>query len=301
MRLPDRLGFRGKTLWDWLQLLIVPAILIGVTFAWSASQSRSDNSREERRGQDATLQGYLDEMSGLMLHEKLLDSKEPNDAVRAVARTVTLTALRRLDAERKGAVVRFLHEARLLGEPAPPALASPGQASSGADASAAPTEEVADEDQGRRRTLLLVWLKDADLRGADLTGADLTDAHLSEADLTGANLERAFLDSTDFEGAVLRDADLTRANIGGADLRGADLTGADLMGADLTADDSLAAVIPLAGDPSSPHPSRGSSGARPRPLRRRSASDTAEGFSRLRKGVSRLAVPQGAVGVRADA
>ena len=41
--------FSGKTLWDWLQLLIVPAILIGVTFAWSATQTRSDNRREDRR------------------------------------------------------------------------------------------------------------------------------------------------------------------------------------------------------------------------------------------------------------
>ena len=86
MRLPDWLGFRGKTLWDWLQLLIVPAILIGVTFAWSATQTRSDNRREDRRiaadraaaeeaRQDATLQGYLDQMSGLMLDKKLLTSK----------------------------------------------------------------------------------------------------------------------------------------------------------------------------------------------------------------------------------
>jgi hypothetical protein len=42
-----------KTVWDWLQLLIVPAILVGVTFAWSASQTRSDNKREDRRSQDA--------------------------------------------------------------------------------------------------------------------------------------------------------------------------------------------------------------------------------------------------------
>ena len=84
MRLPDRLGFRGKTLWDWLQLLIVPAILIGVTFAWSATQTRSDNRREDRRiaadraaaeeaRQDATLQGYLDQMSGLMLDRETAD------------------------------------------------------------------------------------------------------------------------------------------------------------------------------------------------------------------------------------
>jgi hypothetical protein len=57
---PDEDVQPGKTLWDWLQLLIVPAILIGVTFAWSASQTRSDNKREDRRSQDVTLQAYLD-------------------------------------------------------------------------------------------------------------------------------------------------------------------------------------------------------------------------------------------------
>ena len=67
----ERAGAAGQTLWDWLQLLIVPAILIGVTFVWSATQTRSDNKREDRRidadqaaareaRRDATLQVYLD-------------------------------------------------------------------------------------------------------------------------------------------------------------------------------------------------------------------------------------------------
>ena len=71
----------GKTLWDWLQLLIVPAILIGVTFAWSYTQTRSDNRREDRRiaadraaadqvRQDTTLNGYFQQMSDLMLDRK---------------------------------------------------------------------------------------------------------------------------------------------------------------------------------------------------------------------------------------
>ena len=64
----------------------MPAILIGVTFAWSATQTRSDNRREDKRidadraaaekaRQDATLEAYLDEMSGLMLDKKLLSSE----------------------------------------------------------------------------------------------------------------------------------------------------------------------------------------------------------------------------------
>jgi hypothetical protein len=95
---PDLHVEPAKTLWDWLQLLIVPAILIGVTFAWSSLQTRSDNAREEGRiaadnrredrriaadraaaeegRRDATLQAYLDQMSRLMLDKKLLTSKK---------------------------------------------------------------------------------------------------------------------------------------------------------------------------------------------------------------------------------
>jgi hypothetical protein len=75
----------AKTLWNWLQLLIVPAILVGVSFAWGYTQTKSDNRREDRRiaadraaadqaRQDATLNGYLQQMSDLMLNKKLLIS-----------------------------------------------------------------------------------------------------------------------------------------------------------------------------------------------------------------------------------
>jgi len=45
---PDEEVRPAKTLWDWLQLLIVPAILIGITFAWSSTQTRANNKREDR-------------------------------------------------------------------------------------------------------------------------------------------------------------------------------------------------------------------------------------------------------------
>jgi len=198
MVLPDWLGVRGKTLWDWLQLLIVPAILIGVTFVWSYSQTRSDNKREDRRiaadrvaaetaRQDSALQVYFSQMSGLMLDKKLLTSKE-GDAVRAVARTVTLAALRRLNGERRGEAVLFLTEARLI-------------------------------DVESRRL---------NLNGADLTAANLTDAYLERVDLEGTDLADANL-----RDAILRDANLRDAYLGYADLAGADLDGANLEGANL--------------------------------------------------------------------
>ena len=251
---PDEHVEPSKTLWDWLQLLIVPAILVAVTFAWSATQTRSDNRREDRRiaadraaaeeaRRDATLQAYLDQMSGLMLHERLLTSR-PGDGVRAVARTVTLTALRRLDGERKAAVVRFLHEAALVAAPSGPSGA-PGVPGVPTDA-AAPLDPAGGQDPLVRLSGADLsgadfgdaWLAGADLSGADLTGADLGEAtlaltNLNEADLTGADLRNAVLSYANLEHVDLRRAQLVGADLTHAWLRIANLTGADLHGANL--------------------------------------------------------------------
>jgi len=194
---PDEEVQPAKTLWDWLQLLIVPAILIGITFAWSATQTRTDDKREDRRSQDATLQAYLNQMSALMLDKKLLSSKE-GDAVRAVARTVTLTALRRLNGERKGEALLFLTEARLL------------------DGDGAVNLNGAD--------LVHANLNDAYLEGVDLEGTDLTGADFRDANLKDANLRNAYLGAANLAGANLEGANLEFADLEFADLAGVMLT-----------------------------------------------------------------------------
>jgi cytochrome c-type biogenesis protein CcmH/NrfF len=68
----------GKTLWDWLQLLIVPVALslITVAFAWQqdARQQRIEDQRAEaerelavQRAQDEALQTYIDQMGAFSL------------------------------------------------------------------------------------------------------------------------------------------------------------------------------------------------------------------------------------------
>jgi hypothetical protein len=220
MRFRKWLGVGDKTLWDWLQLLIVPAILIGVTFAWSATQTRSDNKREDRRiaadraaaeeaRQDATLRAYLDQMSGLILHENLQRSGLLAP-VRSVARTVTLTTLRRLGGERRGEVVRFLDEAGLL-----TIRTCPGG-----------------------RGFLSCILARSVLNGADLSGANLRRAVLRyddfrNVDLSGANLTGADIAHSDLKDGNFRAADLRGANLQDAELAGSDFKDAKLSGAEL--------------------------------------------------------------------
>jgi len=103
----------SKTLWDFLQLLIVPAILVVIAILFNASQESRDRDRAENARRDATLDAYFAQMSDLMLKHELLKAGSASP-VKQVARTITLATVRRLDGERKGEVVRFLDEAGLL-------------------------------------------------------------------------------------------------------------------------------------------------------------------------------------------
>src|SRR5215208_7969979 len=89
----SRWGFRGKTVWDWMALLIVPLalVVIGLLFtmlqdarqqeiedrraqqAQKIENQRAAAERElaEQRAQDEALQAYLDQMSTLLLEKNL--------------------------------------------------------------------------------------------------------------------------------------------------------------------------------------------------------------------------------------
>src|SRR5438128_1123169 len=109
---------RAKTLWDWLQLLIIPVVLAVAGFWLNQIQKSREEKTTERRAKieqettlnnqrQAALQGYIDQMSELLLKEHLRESK-PEDEVRKIARVRTLTVLQQLDAVRKFSVLLFL-------------------------------------------------------------------------------------------------------------------------------------------------------------------------------------------------
>ena len=194
---------RSKTLWDWMELLIIPLVLaIGAFFLNRSEQSlerqaaknRAELEREivKDRQQEAALQAYLDRMSDLLLKEKLLttDKEEVHD----LARTWTLTVLQGLDKERKGQVLKFLFDANLI-----------------------------------KNINTIIPLK-----GADLSGADLSDTNLSDINLNSVNLSGANLHNVNLRYGILNDAKLGNVDLSNGDLRDADLSGAILSNAKVT-------------------------------------------------------------------
>jgi hypothetical protein len=147
--------YHKRTLWDWLQLLIIPAVLAGGGIWFNRQQRAQELQTADIRAQDEALQAYLDQMSEMLIpnaDQPSLYKARLGDSLSSVARARTLTVLPRLlDGARKGRVVQFLYESALI---------------------------------TKGRPVL-------NLRGADLSGADLSGADLIEAKLTGGKLGRA--------------------------------------------------------------------------------------------------------------
>jgi uncharacterized protein YjbI with pentapeptide repeats len=239
-------GLKGKTLWDWLNLLgtlAIPLVVVLATigFGWWQTQGALDQQRA------TILQTYMDNMQDLMLKYNLLgDSPKPNNSsdaatiqeTRELARARTLTALRGLDPQRKGILLQFLYEANLIGF----------------------KNSIWNSKTNHFLSFghpAIIDLTNADLSGAFLgstslifmSNVDLSFANLSGADLSGADLVGARLFGTHLEGAKLIVADLRDAEIGlpylkgtnleyamlqGANLYSTDLSGTDLKGATLS-------------------------------------------------------------------
>ena len=191
--------------------------------ATNARQRPRAERQAGNREQAAVLATYQDRMAELLLDKKLRESR-PEDEVRKVARALTLTALSRLNQERRRALVSFLRAANLIGNG--PSIIDLQRANlSGADLEGADL---------RRANLSYVDLTDADLSHANLHGADLSFAKLSIAQLVATNLSETNLSGARLDHADLRRANLSAANLLGADLTSADLTNADLSGANLS-------------------------------------------------------------------
>ena len=237
---------RGKTLYDWLQLAVIPVVLaVGVWWLTrlqhqrdqqlaekrvqtereaAEKQAQAEREAAEKKAQtehdiawynqrEQALQAYIDSLSELLLEKNLRES-QPEDEVRNIARVRTLTVLPRLDEKRKGLVLEFLYESGLIYK---------GKCIidlSGADLSLA--------------DMLLINLGKADLTGARLVEANLKYANLLNAELGGTSLRRANLSEANLTEANLTSATLSEADLLGADLTGAILTEVDLRGAIVT-------------------------------------------------------------------
>jgi len=242
---------QAKTLWDWMNLLLIPLILVGGMLFLNRSKRATERQRLDEHAaleheiatdnqQEEALQAYFDRIIELVLKDKL--SKFSPEEVRNAARTRTLSVLRHLDAKRKGMVILFLKDSGLIDREAVVdlcgadltgvslTLANLSRANlSGADLSGANLQDT----NLNKAFLGETNLRGANLGSANLAGADLFEANLSDAILNQTKLSKANLTGADLRGCRLHEADLREADLSGANLNVGDLVGANLRGAKL--------------------------------------------------------------------
>jgi uncharacterized protein YjbI with pentapeptide repeats len=235
---------RSKTLWDWLDLIIVPLIL-AVGLFWLQQreerqekfQQKQEAKRDEIRQKEeaerqrdgqyqTTLENYFDKMSALLLDKQLRESDESAE-VRSIARTWTLTAIRNVGVKRLYAVFQFVQDADLF-------------------------EVISFKDSLSGMHWKDANLMDANLEGAvllsaNLEGANLRAANLKGANLFGANLTGAYLGGARMEGAILANANLEGAELFMADLSEVDLYLANIRGATYWTEEQLLQAKRLVG------------------------------------------------------
>lgn len=238
-------GFETKTLWDWMELLIIPAVLAGGAILLNRSERAlerkiaEDRAKLERdlaadRQQETALQTYFDRMSELLLKEKLQTTEKTE--VRDVARTRTLSIMRGLDTKRNNLILQFLYEAKLITDENSIFIRARMDEMDLQD-----TKLVHANLQGahlhkanlRNANLAYANLRNAYMKSANLQSTNLKQSNFQSAHLWKANLKKANLVVADFRLASLVDANLSDANLNRANLQGTDLRDANLQGANL--------------------------------------------------------------------
>ncbi|MGK7882278.1 MAG: pentapeptide repeat-containing protein [Crocosphaera sp.] len=182
MKFPKWTGFQEKTLWDWLELLLVPSMLaIGIALIEITEGRRQEENLNEQYKQQV-LRDYLNEMNTLVFEKEkmnVLRKAELYTPEREVLASRTLATLEILanDTDRKSQIVRFIGNSSL----------------------------------SRLISIRRANLANSNLSYVDLSGADLRETDLSDSDLEGANLKEANLCGVNLNNANLQDVNLTDA------------------------------------------------------------------------------------------
>ncbi len=197
-----------KPVWERLLLPILGIILIA-SVLWTGVQQNQNSralSSQQRdlalstaadQQRETILLDYRDKIANLMVQNNLLQA-HPADASTLVADAYTLEALRRLDPDRKAALMRFLYQTKLI-------------------------------SNDRR----IINMSEADVHNAHLANTDLRDTYLIGINLGGADLHGAILSDATFTFANFTNANLANADLHACDMHNVNLTGANLAGANL--------------------------------------------------------------------
>ena len=210
----------SKTLWDWLDLLIIP-VAVGL-LGWSFAQIEKvkTQKREEERAQKEILKSFFESMTNLIIVHNLQAS--PTQQTLAIARAIVNTAFNNMNGQRKGQVLQFLYESDLIDY-------DPKLLLLGVNLQNAILDEIVlGKSEIKGAFFNKASIQRANLKGANLIGCDFSLANFSHSLLEGANLSYTNLSKSKLKNMDLRSVNFEGANLNGANLKGSKISYAQL-------------------------------------------------------------------------
>lgn len=215
----------AKTLWDWMQLLLVPTLLVIGAFTLNLTITRNEQKIARKRfklehkiaintQQENLLHVYLDRITELLLHEDLRKSAIGAE-VRNIARAQTITAISRLTGDLQRNLLHFLREAGLI--------------KNGIESSIISLEGV----EITKTVILSLNLKNSNLKGLDISKSTLLGPDFSNSNLDGASFYSCDLREGNFFKASVVHGYLSYCSLVNADLSEANLPEVRLAHSDL--------------------------------------------------------------------
>ncbi|SHH92678.1 Pentapeptide repeat-containing protein [Flavobacterium sp. CF108] len=208
-------GAEPKKLWDWLDLLIVPLSIATIGWIYKEYEKSKDEKKDFENKQNETLDSYFRVISDLIIKSNLLDI-HLNKESKIIARTRTIVAIENLNDERKGQVLQFLYESKLIDKDIIELI--------GANFRTSEVSGIVLKDTIIKGVyfcnskFIRSYLDRSVFTACDFTNTDFTDSSMQNTDLSYTKLIRCKLvnidlTTVDFEGADLTDADLTNSVI----------------------------------------------------------------------------------------
>ncbi len=226
-----------RTLWDWLELLIIPIVLVFIAY-WlnrrsqeienkqkveqqskQDAQKKKEFEQEEDRKSEEALQNYIDRMTDLLLrgNHKIADSVD-GSIIRKVARSMTINTLRVLGKfdRRQGLVILFLYESGLI-----------NKENSFIDLHGADAMDV----QLNLATIESANLSDINFNEANFEYSILTNTDFSNSRFRLANFYSAFLENAQFYNSTIWISNLTSTSLTNANFSKSTLNETDFSNA----------------------------------------------------------------------
>lgn len=228
-------GFETKTLWDWMELLVIPLVLaIGAFFLEHSEREAERKRAKEQSEQERRRTELQSEFERQRTEENAkLERQSAEDRAKLEREIAT-------DRQQEAALQAYIDRMAdlLLKE----------------NLRTSENEEVRNIARirtlsllrgldGKRKGIVVRFLYESglivekpviDLAGADLSGAELINANLRGANLSGTYLNKALLWGINLSAANLSHASLTEAKVFNVDLSEANLSQTFLLKVDLT-------------------------------------------------------------------